>query len=120
MEHLGSGSVGNWRSCIHTLKWDYCRCLSHHRGVGRSVEVSGWRCRCGTGGSVGCVLKTLAKIPVAVGVQLGCLVVYIRSRRRMLESCSEVSCGDYKVGGERGGHGVLSWEPHECARDSFS
>jgi hypothetical protein len=31
----------------------------------------------------------------------------------MLESCSEVSCGgDYKVGGERGGNGVLSWEPH--------
>ena len=38
----------------------------------------------------------------------------------MLERCGEVaSGGDYKFGGGRGGHGVLSWEPHECVRDSI-
>jgi hypothetical protein len=38
----------------------------------------------------------------------------------MLESGDQVaSSGDGKVGGGRGGHGDLCWEPRECVSDSF-
>lgn len=58
------------------------------------------------------------------GQLLGCsnlALAHWRERRRMLESCGEVSSsGDYKFDGGRGGYGDLSWEPHECISDSFS